>query len=296
MRARLGLLLAAFIWGFSFVLQRIATTSIGPFGFNFIRFLLAAIMLIPISKYIFETKPMQKAKLTLWQGGALCGIFMFAGAVLQQAGLAYTTVGKTAFITALYIVIVPIMGLFLNHSLKLLTMAGVISAVIDTALLTDVGSSQINYGDFLILCSTICWAAQIVAMGYLAPRHKCIQLTAIQFLVAGILNGFCVFFFEPLTITMIHNALIPILYGGIMTLGVEFTLQTIFQQTLPPTETALILSTEMIFASVMGFIFLGEHFSTIEFIGVLFISFGIILAELPYGNKYAIPPLPIWKK
>lgn len=293
MLARLGLLFTAFIWGLSFVVQRQVTSCIGPFAFNFIRFFIAAGMLVPVSKYIFETKPTLPSKYSAWYGGALCGFFMFTGAVLQQAGLAHTTASKTAFITALYIVIVPICGLFFNHRLSFLAVLGVSTSVYGTILLTNVGSASLNYGDFLILCSSFCWAAQILAMAYFAPRHPCIKISAIQFFVAGVLNGICTIFFEPLTLEMIHQSLLPILYAGVFTLGIGFTLQTVFQRVLPPTETSLILSTEMIFASICGYFILGEKFSTPEFMGVVFITIGIILAELPCSSKYSIPAIKL---
>lgn len=297
MRARLGLFTVAIVWGFTFVLQRVATDSIGPFAYNFIRFLLASLVLYPISRFGFETKPTLPAKGSIWYGGILCGSFIFIAAALQQAGLAYTTAGKTAFITSLYIVVVPLLGLLFNQSLRFLSIIGIGATVYGTILLTHMGSSvPINFGDELILISTVCWASQLIAMNYFAPRFPCIKITSIQFLIAGLLNGICTFIFEPLTLTMIWNALIPILYGGIMAAGFGFAMQAMLQRYLPPTETALILSTQMVFASIMGWVFLGETFSTPELIGVIFISIGVLLAQLPYGAKYSIPPLPIWKK
>lgn len=296
MIARLGLLFVAFIWGFSFVLQRQVSAVIEPFTFNAIHFLIPAILLIPVSKYIFETKPLIKSNYSPWVGGLVCGIFMFAGSVLQQVGIGHTTASKTAFITALYIVIVPLFGLFLNHSLSFLTAIGVAVCIYGTVLLTNVGVSDVNYGDILIFLSTFCWAAQLLSMAYFAPRQRCIMLSSIQFFVAFVLNGVCAIMFETPTLAMIKGALFPILYTGVLSLAVGFTLQSIFQRVLPPAETSLILSMDMIFTSICGYFVLGETFTTSEFIGMILITTGVVLAELPCPKKYTIPPLPIWNK
>lgn len=291
LQARLLLIFAAFIWGSAFVTQRMVTDIIGPFSFNAIRFFIGALTLVPVMYFLNDTVPTKRAHIPLWMGGLIAGSLMFTGVALQQIALAHTTAGKAGFITALYIVLVPLVGLLFNQSLSFISVGGVLSALIGIALLTVRENFVIAWGDMLLLISTLFWTFHILTLTYLAPRFPCIRLSALQFLFCSGLSAIGAFGFEALTLTMVQDSLFSILYGGVLSAGVGFTLQTVCQKVLPPTEASLLLSLEMVFAGLTGWLVLGELMNGRELWGILFISCGVILAQLPSSAKYSIAPL-----
>ncbi len=289
MLARLMLLLTAFIWGSTFVAQRISTDTIGPFSYNMIRFFIGSLALLPVMSFFKDSIPTRKAPLPFWMAAALAGFFLFAGASLQQIGLAGTTASKAGFITALYIVFVPIIGLFLGHRLPYLAILGVILAVLGLFFMTMGQSSfTMEAGDFLITVSTLFWAGHILLLTYLSPRYPGIKLAAGQFLFCSLFSGVLVLFTETLTPSMIKATLIPLLYGGLLSVAIGFTLQLIAQKKLPPTEASLLMSLEMVFSALTGYLILGETLNTTELLGAILLSFGILLAQIPTSPKWSI--------
>ncbi len=289
MLARLMLLLTAFIWGSTFVAQRISTDTIGPFSYNMIRFFIGSLALLPVMSFFKDSIPTRKAALPFWMAAALAGFFLFAGASLQQIGLAGTTASKAGFITALYIVFVPIIGLFLGHRLPYLAILGVILAVLGLFFMTMGQSSfTMEAGDFLITVSTLFWAGHILLLTYLSPRYPGIKLAAGQFLFCSLFSGVLVLFTETLTPSMIKATLIPLLYGGLLSVAIGFTLQLIAQKKLPPTEASLLMSLEMVFSALTGYLILGETLNTTELLGAILLSFGILLAQIPTSPKWSI--------
>lgn len=296
LKARFMLLFASFVWGVAFVFQRIAIDSIGPFGFNAMRFLLASIALVPVCYFLKDTTPTQKPTMSIWAAGSIIASFLMIGSAMQQIGLENTTAGKAAFITALYIVLVPLAGIFFGQSLSFLAIFGIISAIVGVSFLTITSTFQIEMADFIILISTIFWTSQILCMAHFAPRYPCIRFSAIQFFIAGLLNLIVALLYEEFTLQMVYNAMIPILYGGIVSAAIGFTIQTVYQRIVPPTEVALILSLEMVFAAIAGWLILGETMTNREFMGVLLICIGVIAAQVPSKEKHRIAPISIRMK
>lgn len=296
LKSRLCLLLTAFIWGSTFIAQRYATDTIGPFYFNAIRFFVGALTLVPVMYFFEDTKPTQKANFNIFVAGGIIGFCLFAGAILQQISIAYTAVGKTAFITVLYIALVPLIGLFFNHRLSYPAIVGIIASIIGIGLLTLKDDLQIEWADLLLIISTLFWTAHILTMDYVSARFPCIRLAACQFLMAGILNAFCALFYENINLMMIIDSIAPILYSGVLSCGVGFTLQTVFQRVVPPTQVSLILSTETVFATLLGWLLLNEIMNMREIAGVIMMSIGVILAQLPVSNRYSIAPIQLFKR
>lgn len=294
LQARLLLLLTAFIWGASFVTQRMVTDIIGPFAFNGLRFFLGALTLVPVMYFMNDTTPTKRAPIPLWMGGLIAGSLLFMGVALQQIALAHTTAGKAGFITSLYIILVPLVGLLFNQRLNFVSIGGVIAAVVGIILLTVGDDFVIEWGDMLLLISTLCWTCHILTLTYLSPRFPCIRLSALQFLFCAALSGIGAIGFESISLAMIQDSIYSILYGGILSAGVGFTLQTVCQKILPPTEASLLLSLEMVFAGLTGWIVLGELMNVRELWGIFFIACGVILAQLPSSEKYSISPLHVF--
>lgn len=288
---RFLLILTAAIWGSAFVAQRIAADSMGPYWFNTLRFTLATVSLFAISYTLPDTKPSKPANFSIWIGGLLIGLFLFLGSTLQQASLSYTSAGKAGFITALYIVLVPVLGLlFFRQPLSYLAMGGVLSAMIGISLLTITSNFTIEWGDMLLLISTVCWAGHILALDYVSPRFKGIRLSAIQFAVAAFLSLCCALLFETITLPILLQSIYPLLYVGLVSSALGFTIQLICQSYIPPTQTSLLISLEMVFAALAGWFFLGETLSNRELWGVVFISMGVLLAQLPTSARFTLQP------
>jgi len=286
MKYRLLLLLAALIWGGAFVAQRMSTETIGPYGFNGIRFFMGALSVLPIVLYTMHCgRPSVKRPpkwLSLPVATLILGIILFSGNAFQQVGLYYTTAGKAGFITALYIIAVPILGLLLHNPLRLSHAIGCIVAVAGLYLLAFHADTPLNQGDALELCGVLFWAMHILFVSYFVRFYAGVYLATGQFIVCAILNIAAVFLLqEPLTLVQIHNTLGPLLYGGLCSCGIAYTLQIVGQSKVPPTEASLLLSFEMIFCALLSYIILGETMNLREFGGCVLMSCGIFAAQLP---------------
>ena len=281
MKYRLLLLLAALIWGFAFVAQVIGMDSIGPYAFNGIRFLLGSLSLLPIIYYYPSGRNPKEASFSIWVAILMAGILLCGGATLQQVALQYTTASKTSFLTATYLLMVPVIGLFFGQVLRLNHIFGVILAMAVVYFISITETLDIGYGDFLVLLCAVCYAAHIILLNYLTQRFPPVTLSSGQFMVVGICNLILAFFFETVSISSILSSWWPILYTGILSTGVAYTLQAVGQKYLPATEATMLLSLEMVFGGLCGVLFLNESFTGKQLIGILCMTAGVFLAQIP---------------
>jgi len=284
-RADLTLLLVAAIWGLAFVAQRLGMDHLGPFGFNGCRFLLGAVSLLPLL-LIFRPKPGATDPRAMLRGGITAGMILFLGASLQQAGLLWTTAGNAGFITGLYIIIVPLMGLLLGHITRLNTWLGGLLAIVGLYFLTVESNSgarfTINSGDLLVLGSAFFWAAHVVVIGRLASQLDNLRLAIIQFFVCALMSFIVALVFEQdtLTLSSITQAWQPIAYAGLLSVGVAYTLQVVAQRHAPASHAAIIMSLEAVFAAIGGWWLLEEDFSNRALIGCTLMLAGMIVSQL----------------
>ena len=287
-----GLLaLTAFIWGVAFVAQSAGMDYIGPFTFSCIRSLMGGIVLIPCIRFLDKfneknavpsKKPQTKEeKKTLLTGGLACGLALCVASNLQQFGIQYTTAGKAGFITALYIVLVPIFGLFLKKKVSAKIWVSVAIAVAGLYFLCITGDLNINAGDFYVFLCAIVFTIHIMIIDHFAPMVDGVRMSCIQFFVTGILSAIPMFLFESPDINAVINALIPLLYAGILSSGVAYTLQIVGQKDADPTMASLILSLESVFSVLAGWILLKEVLTARETMGCILMFAAIILSQLP---------------
>lgn len=282
----LMLILTAFIWGSSFVSQSVSMDHIGPFTFNAIRCIIGGLVLIPV---ILIMNKIEGDKTTnnnkqLILGGILCGIVLFIGSTFQQIGIAYTTVGKAGFITALYIVIVPLSGILFKKKLSPKILISVLIALIGLYLLSITEDFSIGKGDFLVLLGSLFFSAHILLIDYFSPKVNGVKMSCIQFLLTGTISLFPMFILEDPKVTSILSASSPILYSGVLSCGIAYTLQIIAQKKTEPTVASLLLSLESVFAVISGWIVLGEALSFRELTGCILMFISIILAQIPNKN------------
>ena len=293
------LLLTAFIWGTAFVAQRKGMEYIGPFTFNGIRCLIGALFLVPL--VVFTVKFARKAgtedpaalrnhssRRSLLIGGLLCGLLMFTASSLQQYGMVFTTAGKAGFITAMYIIIVPILGLFIGKKVRPILWLCVALAIAGLFLLTMKEDLTVSPGDLLVLACALFFSLHILVIDYYTVRTNAVGLSAVQLFITGILSIPCIILFEKVDWNMVLECAIPILYAGVMSCGVAYTLQIVAQKFTEPTLASLVLSLESVFAVLAGVVVLGEVISMRELTGCILMFVAIILAQLPekkYVNK-----------
>ena len=300
------LFLTAMIWGAAFVAQSVSMDYIGPFTFICLRSVIGGLFLIPViivldgirkksqnesadvvnSENILHIETEEKQRLSwknkqLIEGGIVCGIFLFFANCFQQTGIQYTTVGKAGFITTFYIIIVPLIGLFFKKYCGILTWIGVVVALAGLYFLCITQKLTIQRGDALILCCSVLYAGQILAIDHYNPFVDGVKMSCIQFLTGGILGAVFMLLFENPSLAMILSAAGPILYTGIMSTGVGYTLQIVGQKGLNPTVAALILGLESVFSALSGYAFLHQVLTTRELIGCVLMFIAIVLAQLP---------------
>ena len=284
----LMLILTALIWGSSFVAQSVGMDYIGPFTFNAIRCIIGGIVLIPIILIMGKVKKESKNKNNNKQlilGGILCGIALFTGSTLQQFGISFTSVGKAGFITALYIVLVPILGIFFKKKVSLKIWLSVLISMIGLYLLCITENFSIGKGDLLVLFCAFFFAIHILLIDYFSPKVNGVKMSCIQFFVAGIISVLPMAFFENPTINSILSAWAPILYAGGLSCGVAYTLQIVAQKNTDPTVASLLLSLESVFAVISGWFILSESLSFKELTGCALVFIAIILAQLPNNER-----------
>lgn len=285
LRGSLLLLLGSVIWGAAFVAQRVGMDHLGPFSFNGIRMLLAGIVLIPVAAFMDRRKipgvrpdPRDQRK-----AGLMCGVLLFVASSLQQMGLVTTTAGKAGFITALYVVLVPVAAwlLFRKNPGRVIWL-GVALAVFALWLLCMPagGGFALQSGDLLVLGCAVAFTGQILCVDYYAPKVSGVKLARDEFLVTGVLSLVIAVFTETITWTGIREALIPILYAGLMSGTVAYTLQIIGQRDTDPTVASLIMCLESVFATLSGALILGEKMTVRETVGCVLMFVAVILAQL----------------
>ena len=281
------LLLTAAIWGFAFVAQRVGMNHVGPFTFNGVRFALGSLSLVPLliltaNRANGRTEPHGETA-TLAQtigGGVLAGTALFLGASLQQVGLVYTTAGKAGFITGLYVVIVPILGLIWRQRPDAGTWVGAILAAAGLYFLSVTEAFTIAYGDVLELIGAFFWAGHVLIIGWLSRRIQPIRIAFIQFATCSVLSMLVAVGVEEIAWAGIQAALIPILYGGVMSVGVAYTLQVVAQREAHPAHAAILLSLEAVFAAVGGWVMLNEILSLRGLFGCALMLAGMLLSQL----------------
>lgn len=277
------LLLVALIWGFAFVAQRLGIEHLGPFGFNACRFLLGALSLLPLLLFIRSEKHHDRVLIP----GLLAGLVLFAGASFQQAGLVYTGAGNAGFITGLYIIFVPILGLLVSQVTNLNTWLGSVLAVLGLYLLSFSDLKSINPGDLLVLCGALCWAIHVLLIAKVARKVDNLKLAISQFLVCAGLSAITALAIEKQSFTL-DNALLswaPIAYAGLISVGIAYTLQIVAQKHAPPAHAAIIMSLEAVAAAIGGWLILDESFTQAALLGCGLMLAGMILSQLPTLRK-----------
>ncbi len=303
-RQSLLLLLTATIWGVAFVAQSVGMDYVQPFTFNAVRNLIGAAVLVPV---IFLLKKINKknnenftgkasnqkiqsdqpekslnTRRDLIVGGVSCGVILFIASSLQQFGIQYTSVGKAGFITAMYIVLVPILGVFLHQRTGLRVWAAVAMAIAGLYLLCMTGDSlALNMGDVLLLLCAVVFSFHILVIDHFTPLVDGVRMSCIQFFTCGVLSFLCMVIFETPQFSQILAAWLPILYAGVMSCGVAYTLQIVGQRGMNPTVASLILSLESVISLLAGWLLLRQSLSGRELLGCVIMFAAIVLVQLP---------------
>ena len=287
------LLLTAIIWGFAFVAQSVGMDYVGPFTFNCVRFFIGGIVLIPCIAILkkwngTEEKADEEDPKTLWVGGICCGIALAAASCLQQIGIMHTTVGKAGFITACYILLAPIFGLFFHKKCGILVWIGVILAVAGLYFLCINENLTIGKGDILVFLCAIVFAVHILVIDHFSPKVDGVKMSCIQFFVSGILCLAPTLILEHPHMAQLLAAWQPILYAGVLSCGVAYTLQIIGQKGMNPTVASLILSLESVMSVLAGILILHQTPTSREVLGCILMFTAILLAQLPTPTKKSL--------
>ena len=283
------LAVAVLIWGSTFVAQSVGMDKVGPFTFQAVRCALAVLFLLPVIA-LFEIQDIKNyfrkwLDKKLWLAGILCGLALFIAASLQQVSLVDTDAGKAGFLTALYIVLVPVIGFFLGRRLSLPTIISIVLAVIGLYLLSCVGVTTIRTGDLLLLGCALAFAVQITLIDRLGKDVDGLRLNCIQCLAVTILSTIFMFGTEAPNLPDILACWLPIGYAGILSMGVAYSLQVLGQQRLEPTAASLIMSLESVVAAITGWLILNEFMTGEEFLGSCLLFTAVILSQIPTKIK-----------
>ena len=291
LRGSISILSATVIWGFAFIAQSVGMDLIGPFTFQLCRCILAVLFLIPCSfvlelgKCSLRESAKRWADPRLWKTGLICGCALFVAASLQQVGLQYTDAGKAGFITAMYIVLVPVLGLLLRQKPPRGTFLSVALAVAGLYLLSCMDASGINKGDLLILGCAVAFAVQITIIDRVAGDVDGFRLNCVQSLVVACLSAPFVVFTETVDMGNILNCAGPLLFAGVLSMGLAYSLQIVGQKDLDPTLASLIMSLESVFAVLGGWWLLGERMTLWESLGCALVFTAVVLPQLPERRK-----------
>ena len=278
LRSDLLLLLTALIWGFAFVAQRVGMEYVGPYLFNGARFALGALPLVP---FVLKntSKPRWSNLLRAAPGSLLAGLFLFVGSSLQQVGIVYTTAGKAGFITGLYVILVPILGLFLGQRSGRNTWIGALGASAGLYLLSIEPPLAIARGDALVLVSALFWAGHVLLIGRLSRQIDWAALAFLQYLTCSVLSTGVAFLTEEIALQPLLDAALPIAYGGVLSVGVAYTLQVVAQRQAPAGHAAIILSLETVFAALGGWLLLDETMPLRGLLGCALIFAGMLVSQ-----------------
>ena len=293
MQANLMLLFAAAIWGFGFVAQRLGMNFLEPFAFNGVRFLLGSCSLLPLIWWFSRKQPSAPAGQTsLLKAGLLAGAVLFIAASLQQVGLLYTTAAKAGFITGLYLILVPILGLLLKHTTGLTTWLGAVLAVGGLYLLSINDDFSMSFGDMLQFVGALFWAVHILLIDHFSGRVSPLKLSSAQFLVCGLLSLAASLVVEAPTMDAVIAGWQPILYAGLVSVGVAYTLQVVGQKSANPAHAAIILSLESVFAAIGGVWLLDETLSLRAWCGCGLMMAGMLLSQVRWSSATQAAPQP----
>lgn len=291
-RSNLLLLMTAIIWGSAFIAQSKGADVIGPFTFNTVRYALAVVALLPVI-YIFSRKknientvdqdiPKAHGTKTLIIGGITTGIALFTASSLQQYAMAFTTAAKAGFITTLYVILVPIVGIFLKKKIRPIIWFCALLAVIGLYLLSiKPGTFSISRGDFFVLLCALAFTGHILIIDYFSPKTDGVKLSCIQFAIVSIASFVAMMMTETFVLSEVLDAIIPLLYTGVLSSSVGYTCQIIAQKKADPVISSLILSLESVFAAIFGALILHESMSGREITGCAIMFVAIIIAQLP---------------
>jgi len=287
--ANLCLLLTAMIWGFAFVAQSVGMDYVGPFTFQTSRNLLGALVLLPLIAYFdrqkkksgeWKEKTKEEKRIQL-KAGIYCGLALFVAANLQQIGVLYTTVGKAGFITSMYLVLVPLFGIFLKQRVPAKIWFCVLLAVVGLYLISMKGDFTFVKGDLIIVAAAICFALHILIIDHYAPYVDGVRMSRDQFVVVFFLSGILMFVFEEPTFRSILDAWAPVLYAGVLSSGGAYTLQIIGQRHANPTAACLLMSLESVFSMVAGILLLSQYPTLREGAGCILMFVAVVLAQIP---------------
>jgi len=273
------LFLAALIWGFSFVAQKLGMQYIQPFWYNGIRFMLGSFVLLPFFFKSFKLFKISEYRKVFFKGGLIAGLFLFAGANLQQIGIQYTTAGNAGLITGLYVILVPVAGIMLGYKTKLMTWIGVILGLVGMYFLSVKDGFYISKGDLYVLASAVIWTGHVLTVAVFSPKVNPLQLAYAQFFICGILSLLIAVFTEPISFQMLYLAKYPILYGGLLSVAAGFTLQVIGQEKVQPAMATIILNMESVVAVFGGWLILNEDITIRMLIGATLMFVGVMAAK-----------------
>lgn len=291
LKGGLILTLVALIWGTAFVAQSVGMDLLGPFTFNGVRTLIGGVMLLPVLLVIerqrkkIGVQPPETGNRIYVKSGILCGVILFAASSLQQIGIQYTTAGKAGFLTALYIVIVPILSIFLKKFAGLKVWISVLIAAVGTYLLSVKEGFRIEARDIYVILGAVVFSLHILVIGHYSPKTDAVKMSCVQFFTAGILGVLIAVFVEHPSLQAILASWGPILYAGVVSSGIGYTLQIIGQRDTPPAVASLIMSLESVFAVLAGWVILGEQLTPKEMLGCGLVFAAVILAQLPSFRK-----------
>lgn len=296
LKSNMLLFLTAFIWGSSFIAQSKGADVLGPFTFNSFRYTLAVIALTPVIMFLNKKNADKRDQMTagekasekkyLIYGGIATGLALFVASSLQQYAMAFTTAAKAGFITTLYVILVPIVGIFLKKKVRPVIWLCAIMGVVGLYLLSmQPGTFSISHGDFFVLLCALGYTAHILIIDYFSPKTDGVKLSCLQFVVVAICSFVAMFMTETLVMGDVVKAIIPLLYAGVLSSAVAYTLQIVAQKDADPTVASLILSLESVFAAICGALLLGELLSLREVAGCVIMFIAIIVAQLPEKNN-----------
>lgn len=291
-KSSLILLLTATIWGVAFVAQSVGMEYIGPFTFNAIRCVLGGLVLIPVILVLKKKKETgaenqeKEDKKTLWAGGIACGVILCIASNLQQFGIMEASVGKSGFFTALYIVMIPVIGIFIGKRPGIKLWFCVALAVVGMYLLCmKDGSFTIERADIMLLLCALAFSFHILVVDYFSPKVDGVKMSCIQFFVCGVLSAVGMLFTETPDISNIQAAWLPLVYAGLLSCGVGYTLQIVGQKGINPVIASLIMSLESVISALAGWVILGQVLSPKEILGCVLMFVAIIITQIPIGNK-----------
>ncbi len=293
------LLLAALIWGVAFVAQSVGMDYMGPFTFNGARFLMGSAVLVPV--IVFRRKKAdpagggqartdrsgakENAGKAALMGGVCCGLALCPAALFQQFGILYTTVGKAGFITTLYIILVPLAGIFMKKTPSSRIWTGAALAAFGFYLLCIKEGFSLSRGDALVFIGSVLFTVHLLVIDHFSPKADGVELSCIQFLTAGVISSVLAFVFEKPELSALAEGIIPLAYAGILSSGVAYTLQVIGQRDTDPAVASLLLSMESVFSVLAGWMLLGQALSARELMGCALVFGAVILVQLPTGKR-----------